>query len=72
MSIMHKEKKSDDPKIGDESEEAEAIELVLFQVSECYVYIVSLTQEENKNWAYLTITSLFMGFYEKFSGDELV
>jgi hypothetical protein len=35
------EKKSKGQESVDENEETEAIELVLFQVSECYVYIVS-------------------------------
>lgn len=40
---MEKEEiKPDIQKSGDQSEDTEAIELVLFQVSECYVYIVSL------------------------------
>ncbi|XP_054817244.1 uncharacterized protein At1g03900 [Prosopis cineraria] len=39
--MAQEEKKSDIQKIGDESEQIdEAIELVLFQVSECYVYII--------------------------------
>ena len=39
------EKEENEPhvqKSGGESEDAEPIELVLFQVPECYVYIVSL------------------------------
>ncbi|KAK4286096.1 hypothetical protein QN277_002704 [Acacia crassicarpa] len=39
--MAQEEKKSDIQKIGDESEQIEeALELVLFQVSECYVYII--------------------------------
>ncbi|KAF7822930.1 adaptin ear-binding coat-associated protein 2 [Senna tora] len=37
---MQKEKQSDIQEIGDEHEDTEAIELVLFQVPECYVYII--------------------------------
>ena len=62
--MAQEEKKSDIQKIGDDSEQIEeALELVLFQVSECYVYIVSITQRSSlktkKIEQYLAISSLF-------------
>lgn len=36
------EKISNNQEGVDDSEETEAVELILFQVSECYVYLVSL------------------------------
>lgn len=40
--MENEEKIPDIEKIGNEIEDTEPIELVLFQVPECYVYIVSL------------------------------
>ena len=37
------EKKLNNQEVLDDSEETEAVELILFQVSECYVYLVSLS-----------------------------
>jgi hypothetical protein len=54
---MEKEKiKPDIEKIGNEIEDTEPIELVLFQVPECYVYIVS--------------ASFIHGFVSKFDFDN--
>lgn len=38
---MEKEQKTPSDQEGVEEEDTEALELVLFQVSECYVYLVS-------------------------------
>lgn len=53
------EKKSEGQESVDENEETEAIELVLFQVSECYVYIVS---KICLFWVFGVI--LLMGFFK--------
>lgn len=43
--MAQQETESDIPKIGDESQHIdEAVQLILFQVPECYVYIVSIFQ----------------------------
>ena len=61
MEKEEEEKKSKGEESVDVNEETEAIELVLFQVSECYVYIVS---QICVSFFSTFIVFLFMGFFQ--------
>lgn len=71
---MDKEEKVPNEQRGvEENDEAEAIELVLFQVSECYVYLVKYIYKIPDLCVFLNfVCDSVVGFFGKFNGKLAV